>query len=72
METIMTRSGEAGTHDNRCKGRELMIDTKIVRKVAEEYLRNCDAGMGEADGWRFSIETVEGDLTRNRSLRSQK
>jgi len=41
-----------------------MIDTKIVRKVAEEYLRNCDAGMGEADCWRFAIETVEGDLTQ--------
>ena len=32
------------------RGEKSMIDTKIVRKVADEYLRNCDAGMGEADG----------------------
>ena len=29
----------------------------------EEYLRNCDYGMGEEDCWLFAIETVEDKLT---------
>ena len=51
--------------DNRCEGREGVIDDKIVRKVAKAYLRYCDElGLGEADCWRFAIETVGGDLTQ--------
>ena len=49
------------------------MDDKIVTRVAEAYLRYCDElGLGEADCWRFAIETVGGDLNRNSSMRSQK
>ena len=41
-----------------------MIDAEIVRKVAEEYLRNCDSGLGEADCWLFAIEAVQEDLSQ--------
>ena len=40
-----------------------MIPNAIIRKVAEEYLRNCDDWMGEEDCWLFAIETVEDKLT---------
>ena len=40
-----------------------MIPNAIIRKVAKEYLRNCEYGMGEEDCWLFAIETVEGKLT---------
>ena len=59
----MTRSSR-GPRRNRCEGREIIIDDKIVRKVAEQYLRYGDSGLGEADCWRFAIETVGGDLTQ--------
>ena len=43
-----------------------MIDQDIVRKLAEAYLRNCESGMGEADCWRFAIESVEDDLSQEK------
>ena len=42
-----------------------MIPNAIIRKVAQEYLRNCDElGLGEEDCWLFAIETVEDKLTQ--------
>ena len=42
-----------------------MIPNAIIRKVAKEYLRNCDElGLGEEDCWLFAIETVEDKLTQ--------
>ena len=58
--TTMTRLSR-GPRRNRCEGREIIIDDKIVRKVAEQYLRYGDSGLGEADCWRFAIQTVGGE-----------